>query len=103
MLARLRTSLAIFGSSPLPAVVLALVTGFAYLLARPRGVMAEPLAAHPLLRAALSAGFAGGALGAIVEDSGLVILGLMLLYLAGALTMLLLEPEGELPQRRVLP
>lgn len=103
MLARLRTSLAIFGSSPLPAVVLALVIGFAYLLARPRGVMAETLAAHPLLRAALSAGFAGGALGAIVEDSGLVILGLMLLYLAGALTMLLLEPEGELPQRRVLP
>jgi hypothetical protein len=103
VLARLRTSLAIFGSSPLPAVVLAIVVGFAYLLARPRGVMAATLEAHPLLRAALAAGFAGGALGAVVEDSGLVILGLLLLYLAGALTMLLLEPEGERLQRKVLP
>jgi hypothetical protein len=32
-----------------------------------------------------------------------VILGLLLLYLAGALTMLLLEPEGERLQRKVLP
>ena len=102
VLARLRTSLAIFGSSPLPAVVLAIVIGFGYLLVRPRGAMADTLTAHPLLRAALAAGFAGGALGAIVEDSGLVILGLMLLYLAGALTMLLLEPEGERLRREAL-
>jgi len=101
-LARLRTSLAIFGSSPLPAVVLVLVAGFAYFVARPRGVMAETLQAHPLLKAALAAGFAGGALGAIVEDSGLVILGLLLLYLGGALTMLLLEPEAERLRRKAL-
>lgn len=102
-LTRIRTSLAIFRSSPLPLVVLAIVVGFAYACGRPRGAMALTLDAHPLLRAALAAGFVGGTLGAVVEDSGLVILGLLLLYLAGALTMLLLEPEAERLQRKALP
>ncbi|HZL06581.1 MAG TPA: hypothetical protein VFE45_14410, partial [Coriobacteriia bacterium] len=69
----------------------------------PRGVMATTFEAHPLLRAALAAGFAGGTLGAIVEDSGPVILGLLLLYLAGALAMLLLEPAAERPLERTAP
>ena len=99
-LARARTALSIFVASPLPVVVLTAAIGFGYLCARPRGVMAATLRTHPLFRAALTAGLAGGLVGALVEDSGLVILALLLLYLAGALTMLMLEPDDERPQGR---
>ncbi len=102
-LRRARTQLAILSASPLPGIALVVLAGFAYLSAHPRGVMARTLQAHPLLRAALTAGFVGGAVGTIVEDSGPVIIALLMLYLAGALAMLMLEPLGEQPEGRALP
>lgn len=92
---RVATSVRIFTSSPLPSIVLAVAGVVAYVRVRPRGEAARVLAEYPLFAAALTAGLVGGVVGALVEDSGVVVLALILTYLVGALVMLMLEPEGE--------
>lgn len=92
---RAATSLRIFTDSPLPAVVLLLAIGFGYLRARPVGQLRAVLDRYPVFAAAIVAGLAGGALGMVVEDSGVVVLALILLYLAGATVMLMLVPDAE--------
>jgi len=50
---------------------------------------------YPTFHGAVIAGLVGGTVGTVVEDSGVAILGLMLLYLAGALVMLMLAPDAD--------
>lgn len=95
VITRLTTALAIFTSSPLPAVVLVIMLGFLYACLRPHGRMAAAFAAYPLLRAAFVATLAGGVVGTVVEDSGLVILGLCIMYLAAPLVLVMLQPERD--------
>ncbi|MGB4593881.1 MAG: hypothetical protein WBI63_08935 [Coriobacteriia bacterium] len=92
---RAATSLRIFTGSPLPAIVLLLAIGFGYLRVRPLGRLRTMLERYPVFAAAIVAGLAGGAVGMVVEDSGVVVLALILLYLAGATVMLMLVPEAE--------
>ncbi len=92
---RLSTSLRIFRDSPLPALVLVIAGGFAYMRWRPRGRAAIVLKRYPVFAAAVMAGLVGGFVGSLVEDSGVVVLALILTYLAGALVMLMLEPDRE--------
>lgn len=93
--ARLSTSVRIFTGSPLPAIVLAIAGVFAYVRVRPRGELARVLSEYPVLAASVTGGLVGGFVGALVEDSGVVVLALVLTYLAGALVALMLEPKGE--------
>lgn len=93
--ARAVTSVRIFTASPLPAVVLALAAGFAALCARPTRRMRAALESHPVFARAIAAGLLGGAVGTVVEDSGLVVLALILLFLAGSVVALMLVPDVE--------
>ncbi|MHB1341620.1 MAG: hypothetical protein ACYC77_07890 [Coriobacteriia bacterium] len=92
---RARTSLIIFTRSALPVPVLLVAAGFAYLRFRPRGRFKAVLERYPTFAAAITAGLIAGALGAVVEDSGVVILALILTYLAGDTVMLMLVPDAE--------
>jgi len=92
---RVATSMRIFTSSALPSVVLAIAGVLAYVRVRPRGEVARVLSEYPMFAASVTAGLIGGVVGALVEDSGVVVFALILTYLAGALVMLMLEPEGE--------
>jgi len=92
---RVGTSVRILTSSPLPSIVLAVAGVVAYVRVRPRGENARVLAKYPMFAAGVTAGLVGGVVGALVEDSGVVVLALILTYLVGALVMLMLEPEGE--------
>lgn len=93
---RISTSIRIFTASPLPAIVLAIAGAFAYMRARARGEMARVLSEYPVFAAAVVGGLVGGFVGAFAEDSGIVVLALVLMYSASALVALMLEPEGEL-------
>jgi hypothetical protein len=93
--ARFATSARIFTDSPLPAIVLVIAAVFAYVRIRPRGQVARVLSEYPVFAAAVTGGLIGGFVGALVEDSGVVVLALVLTYLVGALVALMLEPEGE--------
>jgi len=93
--ARVATSVRILTGSPLPAVVLAIAVVFAKARIRPRGELSRVLSAYPTFAAAVTAGLIGGTVGAIVEDSGVVVLALILVYLVGATVMLMLAPDGE--------
>lgn len=92
---RLQMSVRLLTGSVLPAIALALTAVLAYLRARPRGRMALVLAKYPYFAAAMSAGLIGGVLGTLAEDSGVIIIALVLTYLVGALVALMLEPERE--------
>ena len=92
---RVATSVRIFTSSVLPSIVLAIAGVLAYVRVRPRGEVAKVLSEYPMFAAAVTAGLIGGVVGALVEDSGVVVFALILTYLVGALVMLMLEPEGE--------
>lgn len=93
LVGRLETSLRIFTDSALPAVVLAIAAVIGYLYVRPRGRMAEVLGKYPVFSAAVLAGLTGGLVGAALEDSGVVVLALIITYLLGGLVALMLEPD----------
>ncbi|TDB38958.1 MAG: hypothetical protein D9V44_04605 [Actinobacteria bacterium] len=92
---RMATSVRIFTDSPLPAIVLAIAAVLAYLRLRPMGRMAVVLERNPVFAAAMSAGLVGGFVGAVSEDSGVVVLALVITYLIGGLVALMLETDGE--------
>jgi hypothetical protein len=92
---RFATSLRIFMDSPLPAIVLIIATILAYMRLRPRGRMAVVLGRYPVFAAAMTAGLLGGFIGALTEDSGVVVLALVITYLVGGLVALMLEPDGS--------
>ena len=92
---RFATSLRIFTDSPLPAIVLVIATILAYVRLRPRGRMAVVLGRYPVFAAAMTAGLLGGFIGALTEDSGVVVLALVITYLVGGLVALMLEPDGK--------
>ena len=93
--ARLATSIRIFIDSPLPAIVLVISAVLAYLRLRPRGRMAAVFERYPVFAAAMTAGLVGGFVGAFSEDSGVVVLALVIAYLVGGLVALMLETDGE--------
>ncbi|MCE5204344.1 MAG: hypothetical protein LLG24_09070 [Actinomycetia bacterium] len=92
---RAETSLRIFTETPITAIACLVVIGFVYMVAHPRGRMAAVFKRYPTFHGAVIAGLVGGTVGMVVEDSGVAILGLMLLYLAGALVMLMLAPDAD--------
>lgn len=92
---RFATSLRIFTDSPLPAIVLVIAAVLSYFRLRPRGRMAVVLRKHPIFAAAMTAGLFGGFVGALTEDSGVVVLALTITYLISGLVALMLEPDGS--------
>jgi hypothetical protein len=96
---RFATSVRIFTDSPLPSVVLVIAAAFAFLRIHLRGRFKLVVERYPVFGAAITAGLIGGAVGAVVEDSGVAILALILVYVVGALVMLMLEPDGEVRAR----
>ncbi len=97
--ARIATSVRIFTDSALPALMLAVTAVVAYVRVRPRGRAAAVFSRYPCFAAAFTAGLVGGVVGSLAEDSGVVIIALVLTYLMGALVALMLVPEKtEVPE-----